>query len=150
MLELIKTNARDPNFINLVKMLDKELSIQDGDEHDFYMQFNKLDDINHAIVAYENNIAVGIGSIKEMDEQSIEVKRMYVVQSHRGMRIATKILRQLELWSKDLGYNCCKLETGLRQPDAIALYLKNGYVKILNYGQYIGIGNSVCFEKILT
>jgi hypothetical protein len=41
------------------------------------------------------------------------------------------------------------LETGKRQPDAVALYKKCGYKQIPNYGQYIGMENSVCFEKWL-
>jgi putative acetyltransferase len=40
-------------------------------------------------------------------------------------------------------------ETGKRQPEAIALYEKQGYQRISNYGQYIGVENSVCFEKVL-
>jgi len=39
------------------------------------------------------------------------------------------------------------LETGLRQPEAIALYNKSGYSVIPNYGQYAGKYNSLCFEK---
>lgn len=47
--------------------------------------------------------------------------------------------------------NCikCVLETGIRQPEAIALYKRSGYVQIPNYGQYLNVENSVCFEKVL-
>ena len=53
----------------------------------------------------------------------------------------------MEMYS--VGFEKCILETGKRQPDAIALYKKNGYNLIENYGQYIGMENSVCFEKLL-
>jgi len=55
----------------------------------------------------------------------------------------------LEHWAVELGYKKCVLETGKRQPDAIALYTKQGYESIPNYGQYMGMENSVCFEKEL-
>jgi len=79
----------------------------------------------------------------------MEVKRMFVLPEFRGKGIATKILVELENWAKELLYNKCVLETGKRQPDAIALYEKNGYLKIPNYGQYANMENSVCFEKVI-
>ena len=60
------------------------------------------------------------------------------------------ILTELEAWAAELSYSKCILETGKRQPEAIALYLKQGYVNIPNYGQYAGVDNSVCFEKIIS
>jgi putative acetyltransferase len=59
------------------------------------------------------------------------------------------VLAELEAWAAELGYPKCVLETGKRQPEAIALYEKQGYQRISNYGQYIGVENSVCFEKVL-
>lgn len=133
-----------------MKALDEDLAIKDGVEHSFYAQFNKVDKIKYAIVAYEGNESVGCGAIKEYDNTSVEVKRMYTDPSQRGKGIATKILKELEDWAKELSYKRCVLETGKRQPDAVALYEKNEYIRIPNYGQYTGIENSVCFEKIIT
>ena len=80
----------------------------------------------------------------------MEVKRMYTLPEFRGQGYAAKILLELENWAKELGYKSCVLETGKRQPEAIQLYKKNGYRIIPNYGQYKGIKNSICFEKILS
>ena len=74
---------------------------------------------------------------------------MYVLTTQRGKGIASQLLQTLETWAKELGNTRCVLETGIRQPEAIALYEKNGYRRIPNYGQYKGIKNSVCFEKLL-
>ena len=63
--------------------------------------------------------------------------------------IATQILTELEKWATELSFKKCVLETGKKQPEAIALYIKNGYKIIPNYGQYEGVENSVCFEKLL-
>ena len=101
------------------------------------------------IVAYENEVAVGCGAIKTFDEKSIELKRMFVAPNQRGKGVATRILTTLEDWAKELGFQKCILETGKRQPEAIALYHKSQYQIIENYGQYKGMGNSVCFEKKL-
>jgi len=147
MLTIIRTNSNDQDFINLVKQLDAYLAVKDGRDHAFYDQYNKLDKIKHVVVAYDNNQPVGCGAIKEYDSNTMEVKRMFTLPECRGKGIATKLLNELEKWTIELGYEKCILETGKRQPEAIALYKKNGYKSIPNYGQYTGMDNSVCFEK---
>jgi GNAT superfamily N-acetyltransferase len=149
MIETRRTDSDDPDFKALVKLLDADLAVRDGDDHSFYSQFNKIDKIRHAVVCYENGTPIGCGAIKAFDAAAMEVKRMYVSQEGRNKGIATRVLGELEEWAKELGYIRCVLETGKRQPEAIALYEKNGYARTPNYGQYVGIENSVCFAKDL-
>ena len=149
MYKLIRTNSQNKDFIDLVKLLDEDLARRDGEDHSFYAQYNKLDNINHALVLYKNNLPVSIGAIKVFDAESMEVKRMYTLSDFRGQGLAKRVLFELENWAYELGYKRCVLETGKRQPEAINLYKKNGYKSISNYGQYIGIQNSLCFEKQL-
>ena len=147
MIRLIRTDSDSDDFIELVKLLDAELAILDGDEHAFYAQLNKTDKIKHVIVAYENDKPISCGAIREYSTATMEVKRMYTIPNNRGKGIATKILNELEKWASELAYQKCILETGKRQPDAIWLYQKNGYKPISNYGKYVEMENSVCFEK---
>lgn len=149
MEKLIRINSGSKDFINLVHLLDIELQIRDGEEHTFYAQYNKIDKIKNVVVAFYDDVAVGCGAIKEFDSNTMEVKRMFVKDEFRSKGIATKILIDLESWTKELGYTKCILETGLAQPEAIQLYKKNNYKVIPNYGQYAGVENSVCMEKIL-
>jgi len=149
MTQLIRTDSDNPDFVALVQQLDADLAKRDGKDHSFYAQFNKIAAIKHVIVAYEDEKPIGCGAIKELLPHSMEVKRMFTLPESRAKGIATKILAELETWAKELSYSKCMLETGKRQPEAIALYQKNGYRIVPNYGQYIGIENSVCFEKLL-
>lgn len=149
MIRIVKTDAAQPDFIALVALLDADLAKRDGEEHDFYDQYNKLNLIKYALVVYEGNIPIACGAIKEFEPNVMEVKRMYVLPEKRGRGTASKVLTKLENWARDMGYGKCVLETGKRQPEAIALYSKNGYQIIPNYGQYSGIENSICFEKYL-
>ena len=149
MYKLIRTNSQNKDFIDLVKLLDEDLARRDGEDHSFYAQYNELDNINHALVLYKNNLPLSIGAIKEFDTESMEVKRMYTLSEFRGQGLAKRVLFELENWANELGYKRCVLETGKRQPEAINLYKKNGYRSISNYGQYMGIENSLCFEKQL-
>ncbi|RNL50589.1 GNAT family N-acetyltransferase [Pedobacter jejuensis] len=148
-LVLIRTNSDNADFRQLVALLDKDLAIRDGDEHAFYAQFNKVDTIKEVVVAYQNKIPVACGAIKTFSDSAAEVKRMFVHLDYRKQGIAAKVLSELETWATELKYNKCVLETGKKQPEAISLYQKMGYHITENYGQYIGVDNSVCMSKVL-
>jgi len=150
MIVCVRTNSENADFRKLVKELDADLAIRDGEDHSFYSQFNKIDKMKHTIVSYDSQTPVGCGAIKEYSQGTMEVKRMYVIENRRGEGIATTILKALELWAVELNYKKCILETGKKQPEAIELYTKNGYHIIPNYGQYENVENSICFEKMLT
>jgi putative acetyltransferase len=123
------------------------LRIKDGEEHDFYAQFNKIDKINHVVVYYSNNEAIGCGAFKEFDSNTVEIKRMFVHPDYRGKGIASTVLKELEIWASESDYTNCVLETGKNNPEAIALYQKSGYQIIPNYGQYENVETSVCLKK---
>jgi GNAT superfamily N-acetyltransferase len=149
MIKTIRTNSENPDFKELVKLLDADLAIRDGEDHSFYAQFNTLENIKHVVLAYENGRPLGCGAMKDHGSDTIEIKRMFVSPDSRNKGIASKILFELENWASDLSYTNCILETGKRQPEAIGLYKKKGYNLIPNYGQYAGVENSVCFGKKL-
>ena len=147
MITVTRTTSDNPDFEKLVIELDAVLAILDGEDHAFYAQFNKSSALKNAIIAYENDVAIGIGAYKEYDSETVEIKRMYTLPEFRGKGIASKILTELELWAKEENYKIAILETGFLQTDAISLYKKLGYVITENYGQYIGVENSICMKK---
>ena len=149
MIRLFRTDSGNKDFIRLVKELDADLAERDGEEHSFYSQFNKVDMIRHVVVAYQNNLAISCGAIKEYDPKTMEVKRMFTSPENRGKGFAGIILHELENWAREMNFEKCILETGKRQAEALRLYKKSGYDIIPNYGQYAGIENSVCFNKDL-
>jgi len=66
MINLIRTNSVNPDFIKLVKLLDEELAIVDREDHSFYSQFNKIDNIRYVVVAYEDKNLPGVEQLKNM------------------------------------------------------------------------------------
>ena len=150
MIKIIRTDSNNKDFQALVKLLDAELAIRDGDDHAFYHQFNGLENIKYALVIYENDTAIGSGALKEFSKKAVEVKRMYIHPDYRGRNLASQIIKELENWAIELGFQKCVLETGFNQPEAIRLYKKNNYQIIENYGQYAGVSTSICFEKLLS
>lgn len=149
MYTIQRSTSENNDFQKLVRELDKDLAIRDGEDHAFFAQFNKIADLRHVVIVYEEGMAVGCGAIKPYQENVMEVKRMFVVPEKRARGAASAVLLELEKWAKELGYQKCILETGIKQPEAIALYKKNDYLIIPNYGQYADVESSVCFEKLL-
>ena len=148
-IKLIRTDSSHTDFQSLVALLNAELAKIDGDEHEFYSQFNAIDQLKHVVVAYDNETPIACGAMKSFAADSMEIKRMYTLKSFRGKGIGAQLLSELEKWAAELGHSACVLETGDRQPDAVALYSKMGYERIANYGQYKDIKNSLCFRKSL-
>ena len=149
MIRINRTDSSNPDFRELVALLDQDLAIRDGEEHGFYAQFNSIAAIANAVVAYADEYPVGCGAFKPFEAGAVEIKRMYVRPDFRGKGFAPAVLAELEKWAAELGYTSCVLETGKKQPEAIRLYEKSGYELIPNYGQYAGVENSVCMKKLL-
>jgi GNAT superfamily N-acetyltransferase len=149
MITLLCTDSQHPDYQVLIPLLDAELAHRDGSEHAFYAQFNKSDHIQHVVVGYFEGKAVACGALKQYTPTQMEVKRMFVRPEFRGKRFAVEVLKELEQWASELGFRECILETGIKQPEAIALYQRQGYQQIPNYGQYAGVENSVCMRKVL-
>jgi len=145
-----RTDSEDPDFLALVRELDADLARRDGDDHVFYAQLNKTDHLPTCVVAYDGDRPVGSGALRPLDDETMEVKRMFVSPDVRGKGVASEVLKALETWAAELGYLSLRLETGKRQPEAISLYTKAGFSIIPNFGKYWNVENSVCFEKHLS
>jgi len=148
-MKIKRTDSSNKDFQNLVQLLDADLAIRNGEDHAFYDQFNKIDAIKNCIVIYVDEIPAACGAFKKFDEETVEIKRMYTNPDFRKKGLATTIVKDLEIWAKELNYTKAVLESSLEQNEALSVYEKSGYTRIPNYGQYIGIDKSVCYEKVL-
>lgn len=101
------------------------------------------------LVAYLGDKPVGCGAVRMIEPGVAEIKRMYVDPTLRGRRIGRQIVLALEAQAIRLGARRIVLETGPRQPDAIAMYSHAGFYEIPLYGEYIGSQFSVCMAKDL-
>lgn len=144
-----RTDSSNIDFQNLVKLLDADLAIRNGEDHAFYDQFNKIDMIKNCIVIYIDEKPAACGAFKKFADDTVEIKRMYTHPDFRKRGLATAIVNELEAWAKEIGYEKAVLESSLEQNEALSVYEKSGYQRIPNYGQYIGIDKSVCYEKVL-
>ncbi|NJP45529.1 GNAT family N-acetyltransferase [Actinacidiphila epipremni] len=84
------------------------------------------------------------------EDGDAEIKRMFVVRERRGQGLARRILAELEATAAAAGRRRMVLETGSRQPEAIALYTSCGYVPVKKFGYYRHEELSICMGKPLT
>jgi ribosomal protein S18 acetylase RimI-like enzyme len=92
---------------------------------------------------------IGCGALRSIDDETAEIKRMYVAPAGRRKGIARAIVVELERVALHFGYRTIRLETGIRQPEAQRLYESLGYQRIAAFGPYVGNPTSVCYGKHL-
>lgn len=145
------TNGGNKDFVELCHELDAYLNYIVGGEENRaeYIPYNSLDDIHDAFVVYDEAQAVGCAAIKRYDDESAEVKRVFIRKEYRGQGISKKLMELLEKTAKEQGYSCLLLESGEILVEAMALYRKVGFKVIPNYGPYVNMPESVCMKKEL-
>jgi GNAT superfamily N-acetyltransferase len=134
----------------LIGLLDRELQTEYSPAQMHPVKFESFHrDGGVFVVAYDAATSVACGALRPCSERAIELKRMYVAESHRRLGVARRILEYLERKASLLGYERLLLETGDAQHAAIGLYENNGYHRIDAFGEYIGCPRSICFGKFL-
>ncbi|KAB8193483.1 GNAT family N-acetyltransferase [Nonomuraea phyllanthi] len=101
------------------------------------------------LVAVIDEVAAGCAAVQPGEGGTSELKRMFVLPGHRGRGVARSLLKALEEFAAGLGYERMRLATGLRQPEAIALYESSGYQLTEPYGRYVGQPLVRCYAKDL-
>ncbi len=144
-----RTSANNPDFIYLVSLLDHELWVELNEDQSTYDQYNKVPNIQTAIIIYAAEKPVAIGCFKEYNTNTVEIKRMYVDKAYRGKGVSKMILQELERWAIEKDFHYAILETSIHFNVAQSLYKNAGYYIIDNYDQYAGLKESVCMKKKL-
>jgi GNAT superfamily N-acetyltransferase len=98
-------------------------------------------------VAYEGTQAIGMGAHRPLDQETSEVRRMYVLSSARRAGLARKLLEHIEAHARAQGFRRLVLETGNRQLPAMRLYEASGFQRTPPFGVYKNDPTSVCYAK---
>lgn len=148
MIEILRTTTDDPRFLSLVSELDAELWRRYGDTQAQYATHNVIAAVP-TVLALDDGQPVGCGCWKPHGPATGELKRMFVRPEVRGRAIAARIVAALEAWAGEEGVTTMVLETGIHQPEAIALYTRCGYARIDRFAPYVDMPDSVCMSRSL-
>jgi GNAT superfamily N-acetyltransferase len=146
-IEIIKTTSENPDFGTLIAALDASLWERYPELKTNYWGNNVIELNPNVVIIYLDDKAVACGCFKKYDKNTIELKRMFVSPEARGLGLAKRIIKELELWAHELGFSFSVLETLYKQKEAIGLYQKVGYAIVDNYEPYVGLENSICMKK---
>ncbi|BBF43538.1 predicted acetyltransferase [Lachnospiraceae bacterium KM106-2] len=151
MYQILKTDGCNEDFKELCELLDENLDELVGRkfQRSQYAQYNTLENIHNVIIFYDGDKAIAAGSFKEYDDNTAELKRVFVRKEYRGKGLSKKLVKSIEQWANEEGYEKMILETGAPLVAAMGLYKRIGYQIIPNYGQYVTMKDSICMEKCL-
>lgn len=151
MTEFVRTDGKNEDFIENCRLLDMDLDRRVGRQikREKYQKFNQLDEIREAIVVYEDQKLAGGGAIRKYDDDTVELKRVFVHNEYQGRGIGSRLVSLLMEWAAELGYQRMILETGELLVESCAVYKKLGFEVIPNYGPYADMPESLCMARNL-
>lgn len=148
-MEIRLVDAENADFLALVQQLDEYYFEVVGEVHRRYAKYNDPHLLDAHMVAYQDGKAAGCGAWKKKDDQTAEIKRIFVSKDFRRQGVASALIGALEQDAAAHGYTRAILETARTTDDSAALYHKLGYQEIAYYGSPAGAENCRCFEKAL-
>jgi putative acetyltransferase len=149
-LVLVEADPAGPEGASLISALDRELR-----ERYPGMSIHVIDPVGFRrtngvfLLGRLDGVAVACGALRPLGDSGAELKRMFVRKDYRGRGYARVMLAALERVAIERGYRTIRLETGIYQPEAIALYESAGYHPIPGYGEDASDSRSRYFEKSL-
>ncbi len=146
-MELRFVDAGNKDYLMLAQKLDEYYFTLVGDVQLRYAEANRPENMACLIVAYDNEIPIGCGCWKRVNQTTAEVKRIFIMPEYRRQGVASAIIRKLEGSIAQAGYCHSILETARTTNDSKALYLSLGYQEIDYFGSPAGAENCLCFEK---
>lgn len=150
MIEVRPLSPADPRMRRFVAALDRyhaSLYPPESNHHD-PVEVLLRDNVTF-LAAFAAGSAVGCGAVKRLPGPYGEIKRMYVEPAARGRGAGRALMAALEDDLLAHGVTVARLETGIRQPEALALYERCGYARIAPFGDYREDPLSVFLEKWL-
>lgn len=148
---IAKERPDTPDAMQLIEELEGELVPLYPDESRHGYNIEKLLKQNVAFfVTRKDGVAAGCGGIQLFDREYGELKRMYVRPAYRGLGLARLMLENLAGHARENGVHLLRLETGIHQHHAIALYEAWGFRKIPAFGEYRQDPLSLFYERSIS
>lgn len=154
MLGIERLPITHPDALLLVEAVQEEYVARYGGRDESPIDRRDFEDpLGRFFVGYLDGTPVATGAWRRSSvralgaEVTAEIKRMYVVPAAQRRGLARRMLAHLEATAAAEGIEALVLETGMKQPEAISLYLSAGYEPIPGFGHYSGSELSRCFGR---
>jgi polar amino acid transport system permease protein len=140
-IEFIWTIATDPLALPLVEDLSREYDerygLNDGvpssyELHRYPAELFSAGFGGAFLIVLCGGSAIAGGAFKRIDNDTVEIKRVWTHADHRRQGLAKQVMTELEHEASLRGYRRVELTTGARQPEAVGLYLSIGYTPLFD------------------
>jgi GNAT superfamily N-acetyltransferase len=155
-LGIVRLPITHPDAMLLVEAVQEEYVARYGGRDESPIDPADFEDpLGQFFVGYLDGTPVATGAWRRSSvralgaEVTAEIKRMYVIPAAQRRGLARRMLAHLEATAAAEGIGALVLETGMKQPEAIELYLSSGYEPIPGFGHYRGSDLSRCFARRL-
>ncbi|WP_235529360.1 GNAT family N-acetyltransferase [Nocardioides sp. Soil774] len=155
-LRISRVPITHPDAQALVEAVQEEYVARYGSRDDSPIDPRDFEDpLGQFFVGHLDGDPVATGAWRRSSVRALgadvtaEVKRMYVVPRAQRRGVARRMLAHLEATAAAAGIEALVLETGIKQPEAIELYLSSGYEPVPGFGHYRDSGLSRCFARLL-
>lgn len=146
-IKVVKTTSENSDFISLIKIFDTFLWERYPELKKNYWGNNLIEFNANVVLIYLDDKPVASGCFKKYDQNTVELKRMFVSPEARGLGLAQLVIKELETEANYQGFETMILETLFKQTEAISLYKKVGFEIVENYEPYVGLPSSICMSK---
>lgn len=129
MFNISEVHKGDSDLACLVSELDAFQSELYPSESNHCLDLSAVSDeqLRCVIVRDEGNAPAGCGALLFHEDGSAEIKRVYIRPEYRGQKLGERIVSSIEGMASEKNSRLLKLETGIHQQPAIALYRRCGY-----------------------
>lgn len=148
-LEIVHSSPSEPDATNLIHELDQDLRVRYPDSAIYGIEPGQLEERGAFLIARVDGTPAGCGALRPLTETVAEIKRMFTLPAFRRRGISGQLLAELERVAARNRFEALWLETGIRQPEAMALYERNGYRPMPAFGEYAADPLCRCYEKSL-
>ena len=136
-MNIVSMKSADNNAINLFSLHDDYMIDFLGDDKWFYTRYNEKENLENIWLIYYDDFPIGCIAYRKKGEGVGEVKRLYIVNEHRGKGISKKLLKTVECYAKEDGYNTLFLDTRITLEPAVSIYRSFGFDIVFQQGLYI-------------
>ncbi|MGK9050975.1 GNAT family N-acetyltransferase [Neorhizobium petrolearium] len=142
---------RQPEVLRLLKLSDAYAASLYPAESNHMVDVSSLEEPGVSFFVARSSAAVlGCCALVKADDGTAEIKRMFVDEAARGLKLGRRLMDAIVKRSRELGLSAIRLETGIRQPEAIGLYRAYGFTEIGPFGNYRPDPLSIFMEKKLS
>jgi len=85
------------------------------------------------LLAWTGDVAVGCAALRRLDDQSCEMKRMFVSPAAQGRGAGRALAAELIRAASAEAYTSMYLDTSIRQAEALTLYRSLGFTEVEPY-----------------